>query len=250
MRGRSDKLEGLAEGDERGDDSDDAYFEGLALGAVEVVVGDENVEDVPDEEEDLGLHDLCSHLHIQHLPLVGPLHEDYHYLCQALQGSENVLQPVHLHTAGVVHHCLLLAYDFEFPEEDAVVAKEEEHSEEVLEDGEYLEGLGGGREGLLHQFLHLPADGGGVLDGPQEPQDLSGPAHLRVYIVGGALAGMILGVEGQVLHQSQQLTREGVTVSLLDVLLSRPRKAFRYDINFSDIISFSPTVACTLGLDL
>ena len=77
-----------------------------------------------------------------------------------------------------------------------------------------------------------------MLDGPQEPQDLSGPAHLRVYIVGGALAGMILGVEGEVLHQSQELTREGGTVSLLDVLLSRPRKAFRYDINFSDIISF------------
>ena len=132
----SDEFEGLAEGDEGGEDADDADLEGLALGAVEVVVGDEDVEDVPDEEEDLGLHDLGPHLHIQHLPLVGPLHEDYHDLCQTLQGPEYVLQPVHLHTAGVVHHRLLLAYDFEFPEEDAVVAEEEEDSEEVLEDGE------------------------------------------------------------------------------------------------------------------
>ena len=37
---------------------------------------------------------------------------------------------------------------------------------------------------------------------------------------------MILGVDVEVVHQSQELTREEVTVSMLDVLLSKSRKVF------------------------
>jgi len=50
-------------------------------------------------------------------------------------------------------------------------------------------------------------------------------------------------VEGNILDKSKKLGRRKVTVSLLEVLLSKPRKMFRYDINcYPNIISCLYTV--------
>jgi hypothetical protein len=49
--------------------------------------------------------------------------------------------------------------------------------------------------------------------------------------MGGSFDCMILGVESEILYQSEQLCYVMITVSLLEVLASSPRKVFRYDIN-------------------
>jgi hypothetical protein len=223
----SDQAEGLADTDDGGDHAHHSDPGSLSGRLVDVVVRHEDVQNIPDDLHPLALQDLRPALHIQRFSLVLALQEDDGHLGQVPQDSEDVLEEVGPQTAGVVDGHGVLTDDFEFSEEDAVVAEEEEDGAEVLEDGEELHGdCSGGL--LLEQQRHVLADLRGVLQRAQETQDLARAAHLDVDVVGGGLGGMVLGVDGGVLHQPQDLRGEGSTLSLLSVLLSRSRKVFRY----------------------
>lgn len=95
-----------------------------------------------------------------------------------------------------------------------MVEQEEQQREQVFADAQQLQdevGRGIGHSGQLN--CGLP-DGSAVLDGPQESQDLSRPSHLDVDVEGGAL-GLLLRVEGCVLHEPQDLRVGRLTLSLL-----------------------------------
>ena len=116
-----------------------------------------------------------------------------------------------------------------------MVTDKEKYSEKVFEHGQDLEDLTWQRcQWLLDKLLNVLPYGCGMLDSPQKSENLSCPPHLDVDIMSGSLGGVIFGVQGQILDQSQHLNEMCFTVSLLEVLASRPRKVLRYDINSSD----------------
>ena len=83
-----------------------------------------------------------------------------------------------------------------------MVAEEEEEREEVFEYGEDLEDEGG-CGGAFRDGSEILSDGRAVLDGPEEPEYLSGPPHLLIDVACWSFVLEILGVEGSVLNDSQ-----------------------------------------------
>jgi hypothetical protein len=68
-----------------------------------------------------------------------------------------------------------------------------------------------------------------MLYSSQKAKDLSGSAHLNVNIVSGSFLRLVLRVQCKVLNKPENLNEDQTTVSLEEVLASKPRKAFRYD---------------------
>lgn len=87
-----------------------------------------------------------------------------------------------------------------------MVEDEEQQGEQVFEDGQQLEDEVGSGVGDCGQLDCCLADGSAVLDSPKEPEDLSGPAHLDIDVVGGALGEVLLRVESGVLHEPEDLS--------------------------------------------
>lgn len=187
----------------------------------------EDVQDITDYLHCPAFQKLRSALHVQRLPLVFPLEKDHSDLGQVPQDSEDVLKQVGPHTAGVVDCNVILADDFQLSQEDTVIGEEEEYGAYILQDSQQFES-NPSRRLLLEQLRDILADLRSVLDGAEETEDLTRPAHLHVDVVSGGLGSVVLGVDGGVLHQPQDLDSGGSTLSLLSVLLSRSRKVFRY----------------------
>jgi hypothetical protein len=109
---------------------------------MEVVVGNKNVEEVADEDDDFALDDLHAFVHVQHFALVLSFDEDGGDLQKGLKCSKDVLQSIHLHASWLVDHCLFFADNFEFSQKHAVVEDIEENSEEMLKNGENFQSFG------------------------------------------------------------------------------------------------------------
>lgn len=132
-----------------------------------------------------------------------------------LEHPDDVLPEVHLHAARVIGHRVLLADDLHLAQEDPVVEDEEEQREQVLGDGQQLQDQVWCRICNARQLDSRLPYGCAVFDGPQESQDLAGPSHLDIDVVGGALGEVLLGVKSRILHEPQDLGRAMGTLSLL-----------------------------------
>lgn len=68
-----------------------------------------------------------------------------------------------------------------------------------------------------------------MLYSSQKAKDFSGSTHLNIDIVSGSFLRLVLRVQCKVLNKPENLNEDQTTVSLEEVLASKPRKAFRYD---------------------
>ncbi len=129
----------LSDSNERSDDSNDPIGLGLADGSIQIVASHKHVQNVAHELNGQLLQQKLSLLHINQLSLVLPVQEDHHQLHDALQRTENALQSVHPHAAGVVGVPLLFADHFQLAQVHPVVAQIEQHCEEVFQDDQKFE---------------------------------------------------------------------------------------------------------------
>lgn len=99
----------------------------------------EDVEDAADDSHGLALQNLSALLHIDHLSFVLSFQDDQGDFDEGSQGSENILQHVHLHALGIVSNGSFFTDYFQLSQEDSMIEEEEQHREEVLQNGQDLQ---------------------------------------------------------------------------------------------------------------
>lgn len=134
----SNQIQGLNYTNEWSHHSDHSDNPSLPRRLIQVVIRHKNIQNIFNKLNRKFFHQLRSLLHIQHLPLVPPLHYNQSERQQTFQRPNNILPFVKFQTTRIVHRHIILANHLQLPKHHPMVKHVKEQSEQMLQNHQYL----------------------------------------------------------------------------------------------------------------